>query len=238
MMRSLFLDVQLNFASAKQAALSEKVLLRTLGLVAVLNHNYLLDNPGTPKLYSKAAGIEYCKPDQMEGSWVDKLKIRDLARYLRSIGADDEHIAILLRLVSGVEIFQDTPTLYKRKRGDCDRLVAARLGELWFAGIMASPYLIPFANGSGGTTYHAVVLHSDNTTEDPSLILGMGGSAATRQRAEEIRKNYERKDNLVRAACELMTVNDESPEMLGAFIDAAAYVPHGGFYVPAGGFQC
>ena len=226
-MRSVFLDVQLDFASKADAVESEEILLRFLGVVARLSLFQLRRNPKLPKLY--ASGVKYCPPDQMEGFWVDKSKIRELGAYLKSIGATDEHAATVIRLVSGVEIFQDILTLYKLKKGDCDRLVCARLAELWQAGIQASPYLIAYPNQSGGTTYHAVVLHADNTTEDPSLILGMGGSARAASRKEEIRKNYERRDNLVKNATDLMITDGYSPEMLGCMIDDAAYVPAGGF---------
>lgn len=225
-MRSVFLDVVLDFSTPAKAARSEKILLRFLGVVAMLNRFYLEENPDTPKLYSREAGIRYCPPDQMEGPWIPRDKIGELARILKSWGVAEDKIAILVRLIVGAEIFQDIPTLFRRKKGDCDRLVCARLAELWVAGFMASPYLVPYPNGSGGTTYHAVVLHPDNTTEDPSAILGMAGP---RRRAEEIRKNYERKGNLVRAATELMIVEGGDPDALGAFIDAAAYVPVGGF---------
>lgn len=224
-MRSLFLDVQLPFGSRHEAHESEEVLLRLIGIVGLLNKFYLLRHPETPKLYSRQAGVVWCPPDQMEGPWIDRSRIREFAKMLRSFDMSDEHAAIVLRLVSGIEIFQDIPTLFRRKKGDCDRLVAARLAELWLAGILASPYLIPHTNESGGTTYHAVVLHADNTTEDSSAILGMPGG----NRAEEIRKNMERKDKLVLAATDLMVVDGADPDMLGAFIDAAAFVPPGGF---------
>lgn len=225
-MRSVFVDADLGFSTPSEAAESEEILLRILGVIARKNLFHLRRHPRTPKLYSREAGIRYCPPDQMGGPWIDRARIRDFAKALRGFDMDDEHAAIVLRLVSGVEIFQDIPTLYRRKKGDCDRLVCARLAELWLAGIMASPYLVPYPNGTGGTTYHAVVLHADDTTEDPSSILGMGGAA---KRVEEIRKNLERRDNLLRAAVDLMVVDGESPEALGAVIDAAAYVPRGGF---------
>lgn len=53
------------------------------------------------------------------------------------------------------------------------------------------------------------------------------GPIATQR--EEIRKNFERQDNLVKAAHELMVVEGGDPEVLGAMIDAAGYVPQGGF---------
>jgi hypothetical protein len=227
-MRSVFLDVDLDFSTLKDAAESEEILMLFMGVVARKNLYYLKKNPHTPKLYSKEAGIIWSPPDQMQGSWVDRTKIRDLAAYLKTIGGSPEHVAIILRLVSGVEIFQDTQTLFKRKHGDCDRLVCARLPELWLAGVMASPYLVPHVNSSGGTTYHAIVLHPDGSGEDPSVILGMKGWNSF-DRYEEIRKNYERRDNLMQAAASMVVEDGADPDMLGAAVDAAGYVPPGGY---------
>jgi hypothetical protein len=112
---------------------------------------------------------------------------------------------------------------------NCDRLIGVRLAELWLANIMASPYLIPHVNETGGTTYHAVVLHPDKTSEDCSLICGMGGAARARDRAEEIRKNYERRDNLLKAAASIVVEDGGDPDMLGAAVDAAGFVPRGGY---------
>ena len=85
----------------------------------MLNLFQLRKHPELPPLYSKAAGIKYTPPDQAEGCWVDQSKIKDLTKYLKSIGASDQKTAIILRLISGTEIFQDTLTLYRSKKGDC-----------------------------------------------------------------------------------------------------------------------
>jgi hypothetical protein len=228
MMRSLFLDFQLEFVTAADREMSEDVLLRMLGMLAMLNLYQLRKHSDLPSIYSKAAGIKYCPPDQMEGCWVDQSKVKDLAKYLKSIGATDTKIAIILRLISGTEIFQDALTLHRSKKGDCDRLVATRLAELWRAGIMASPYLIQFPNGTGGITYHAVIKHIDGSSEDPSAILGMNVKPGVRE--EEIRKNIERHDNLVKDATEIMLMDPgQSPEMLGSVLDLAGYLPRGGY---------
>jgi hypothetical protein len=61
------------------------------------------------------------------------------------------------------------------------------------------------ARFGGGTTYHALVSWPPDrrggyrTSEDPSLLLGMGGADRAADRAEEIRKNAER-CNMARAA--------------------------------------
>lgn len=111
---------------------------------------------------------------------------------------------------------------------NCDNLCASRVAELWAAGIAASPYLTSRPNDEGGTTYHALVLHPDGSTEDSSLILGMGGEARAEEREEEKRKNLERLDNLLKAAKRLMDYG-HSPTVLGDMVDSYGFVPRGGW---------
>jgi hypothetical protein len=90
---------------------------------------------------------------------------------------------------------------------NCDGLAAWRVAELRQAGVAARPYMTNRKRLGGGTTYHALVLWPGYsgvaggrpTSEDPSLLLGMGGAARAGERAEEIRKNVERCD-LLRAS--------------------------------------
>ncbi len=224
-MRSLFLDAQLSFGTPSEAEMSEDILLRALGLVARLNLYYLKKNPRTPKLY--ASGVRWCPPDQAEETWVPKEVVPEIEKFLRTKGMKEDKVAIIVRLILGAEIFQDIPNLLKSKRGDCDRLVAMRLAELWLVDIMASPYLIAYPNDRGGTTYHAVILHGDGTSEDPSLLCGM--PAPLDQYAEEVRKNHERQDDLFQSAADLVMFEGGDTAVLGAMLDAAAYVPPGGF---------
>lgn len=225
MMRSVFVDAQLSFADPAAAAMSEEILLRMVGVVARLNLFERRRNPELPKLYD--SGVKWCPPDQMEGSWVPRDKIPAIAAFLRKQGMAGDKVDILVRLIRGAEIFQDVKNLYDRKKGDCDRLVAARLAELWDACILASPYLIPYPNESGGTTYHAVVLHADGSAECPSTILGMKGDGPAY--IAEAMKNIERRNGLLAVATDFMMLDGYSPEMLGSFVDAAGYVPRGGF---------
>lgn len=222
----LWLDVDFKFDTPEVAAESEDILLRLITLMAKMSLRFLRRNPRTPRIYSKAAGIRYVPPDQACSTWVPRSKYEELEGYLKSLGMRSDRISILMRLVDGCEIFRDAASLYREGKGDCDRLVAARLGELWYAGVLAGPYLIPYPNESGGTTYHAVVLHGDNTTEDPSLILGMAGPKGARE--EEIRKNLERRDNLLAHALTLVDVGGDI-NALGAAIDASGYCPIGGY---------
>lgn len=229
-MRSVFLDIGLDFDTPLQAWESEELLLRELALVAWLNLCHLRRNPNLPKIYSKEAGIVWSPPDQMRGWRIDTDKIPKVQACLRSVGADEEAIVNVLRMLSGMEIFQDIKQLLKKKHGDCDRLSCARLGELWHAGIMAGPYLVPYPNDSGGTTYHAGIIHIDGSFEDPSVICGMGGESRAQDRVEEIRKCHERHRNLVTAVSTVyLTSGGEGEEALGAVIDRAGYVPRGGF---------
>lgn len=95
---------------------------------------------------------------------------------------------------------------------NCDNLATWRVAELRQSGIEARPFMTHRMRLDGGTTYHALVLWPpineagrvgnkapDHlwTSEDPSLLLGMGGAERAEERAEEIRKNKER--------CELLS---------------------------------
>lgn len=75
------------------------------------------------------------------------------------------------------EEFADCLTVYRRKWGDCDDLVAWRVAELQEAGEFAE-VSISFPKSclrrKSGIMYHAVVRRGDGSIEDPSAKLGMG----------------------------------------------------------------
>jgi hypothetical protein len=72
----------------------------------------------------------------------------------------------------GQEDWQSIAETYKRKAGDCEDLVAARVAELRYAGEKgAMPKLYSPRPG----LVHCIVLRADGTTEDPSKVLGMKG---------------------------------------------------------------
>jgi hypothetical protein len=87
---------------------------------------------------------------------------------------------------------------------NCDNVATWRAAELRQAGIPANPYMTNRVRPDGGTTYHVLVQWPPMTwcpyptLEDPSLLLGMGGAERAADRAEEIRKNAERCDNIRR----------------------------------------
>ena len=82
---------------------------------------------------------------------------------------------------------------------NCDNVCAWRAAELRQSGIHAMPYITHRQRQDGGTTYHAIVRWPDGSSEDPSLLLGMGGPDREMDRAEERRKNVERHDKVKKA---------------------------------------
>lgn len=71
----------------------------------------------------------------------------------------------------GCELWQDIPSLYRARGGDCEDLVAARVAELRIAGVKARE------RWSLQETEEEVMYHLDIVTpegiEDPSRLLGM-----------------------------------------------------------------
>ena len=188
-LRGLFLDLKLNFDTPEEAAASEDFVVRAHGLVARHNLMYLQQHPETPMLYD--SGVVYTQPDQADGRPPLKKKdLADLLALIRKIGLDPETALLIVRLVRGMEICLDVPSLYRRGKGDCNELVPVRIAELWRAGVAATPWLqFEGENVKGGKSYHLVVRHPDGSSEDPSGILGMSSAA---YRREECRKNAER----------------------------------------------
>ena len=74
----------------------------------------------------------------------------------------------------------------------CDNLAAFRVGELRAHDIFAKPYITWRRRPDNGMTYHAIVLWPDGSSEDPSLLLGMGGDAKESEREKEREKLAER----------------------------------------------
>lgn len=92
----------------------------------------------------------------------------------------------------GREDWKDCRAVLRDKHGDCDRLVAWRVGELRAVGIAAEPVLkwqwVPrdimleigypkrYVPKSGVWLVHCLVRWPDGSIEDPSKILGMKGN--------------------------------------------------------------
>lgn len=232
MMKDLYLGVTLPFSTEIERRHSEDILLWLLGTVCRLNLAYLRRHPETPALYD--SGVRYAPPDQTSAPKISDGQMMRLFALLQSFGLKPEIGQMVARIVRGAEVFLDIPNLYLRKQGDCNELVPVRVAELWRAGINASPYLTKAKpNASGGLTYHALVLWPDGSSEDPSLILGMGGASRAAERTEEIRKNRERFDNYIVAAERLMAAEGVSPDEIGQEIDMMGLLPRDGFRASA-----
>ncbi len=161
------------------------------------NQGYLKARPHTPRLYK--SGVRYEIPKQFGGDCEEVAILRKAlgkAAWKRDVRKALEKIQGVL----GGEHFCDIGVILELGSIDCDGLACYRAAELRQAGIQARPYMTHRERFGGGTTYHALVLWPPFgnvpyvTSEDPSLLLGMGGPERAPERAEENRKNQERCD--------------------------------------------
>jgi len=228
MMRDIYLGVRLPFDTAEDQEDSEDYLMWLLGTISRLNRLYLRRHPHTQPLYE--SGVRYVPPDQLSAPALKREDLRDLFGVLKRMGQPPETALMVYRVCKGAEVFLDIPSLYQRGAGDCNELVPVRVAELWRAGIGASPYLTKERNARGGWTYHALVLWPDGSSEDPSLILGMGGEARAADRKEEIRKNKERWDNHLAAAAYLIAAEGADPAAAAKQVDSLGLVPRDGVF--------
>ena len=226
MMSDIYFGVRLPFETAEAAGDSEDVLLWMLGVTARVNLLHLKRNPRTPRLYD--SGVAYAPPDQTTRPQMRSDQVDKLLGLLREMRFSPEDALMVVRILRGVEVFLDVETLYRRGEGDCNELVPVRLAELWRAGVWrASPWLTKARNSRGGWTYHAQVLWPDGSSEDPSLILGMGGAASAVARAEEVRKNRERFAEALAEAAEHAAAGAD-PHGLAKQVDSLGLLPQGG----------
>lgn len=210
MLRYILVDTTM-FGPGDDTEQTQKDLCWWMEALTQRNQDYLRQRPNTPPLYR--SGIRYELPRQMGGEC-------DEANVLRKAlgrAANSPEVARVLQSVQevfGGERFCDVGRIIERGSIDCDGLACWRAAELREAGIMAKPFMTKRKRADGGTTYHALVRWPPiptvpyATTEDPSLLLGMGGPSRAADRAEEIRKNQERYD-ILRGALPNDTANLE-----------------------------
>jgi len=185
------------FSGADDTEQTRKDLMWFLEALTQRNQDYLRQRPNTPRLYK--SGVRYAVPKQFDGECeeVSVLK-RALGKAARE--RDVRRVLEKVQAVFGGEHFCDIGVILELGEIDCDGLACFRAAELRQMGIQARPYMTSRERLGGGTTYHALVLWPPFgnvnyvTSEDPSLLLGMGGSERAADRAEEIRKNKERCD--------------------------------------------
>lgn len=218
MLRFILIDSTM-FEAGDDNMGTQKNIMWAIEFLVQRNAEYLKQRPNTRRLYR--SGVKYMSPQQFLGD------VNEVAVLKAALGktADQPSVQRALETVQDVlggERFRDIGRIIENGGGDCDNLAAWRAAELRQCGIKADPYMTNRKRMDGGVTYHALVLwpslrdlvrdgllteesirgRSDadfQTTEDPSLLLGMGGESRKADRAEEIRKNQERCD-LLRAA--------------------------------------
>lgn len=186
-LRYVLFDLNL-FPTEAERPSSQKRILCLLEALTCINQFYLKEHPETPFIYK--SGIEYKVPAQFDQ---DPNAVA-LISYLRKAGAPGNVLAYaedVIRASNG-ERFRDIGQIIANGGGDCDNVACWRAAELRNLGIKVNPYITWRQRPDGGYTYHVIVRYSDGTSEDPSLLLGMGGVERAADRREEERKLAER----------------------------------------------
>lgn len=192
---------------------TRKTLIWCMEALVQRNQEYLKQRPKTPRLYK--SGVCYAVPQQFAGE-CDEVQVLKRALGRTAKRGDVAAVLRLIQEVFGGERFRDIGRILENGGGDCDNLSCWRVAELRQAGVAARPYMTHRPRFGGGTTYHALVLWPPHdsipyeTSEDPSLLLGMGGESRVRERLEEIRKDVERSDILRARAAAPVAVADAS----------------------------
>lgn len=198
MLRYILYDTT-TFGAGESRALAERSIMWSLEALTQRNQVYLKANPSTVRLYR--SGVVWSAPKQLSGDVpeVDVLK-RALGSKLRQ--RDVRDVVDKVQEVFGGETFCDIGRILERGEIDCDGLACWRVAELRQAGIPARPFMTSRERLGGGTTYHALVIWPPigpcnyETSEDPSLLLGMYQPQRKDDREREIQKNKERYDIL------------------------------------------
>ncbi len=188
MLRYILFDTCL-FGSESAPDDSRQDLLFALEALTQLDQSYLKTHPGTPLLYN--SGVVYERPGQFIGE-CEEVQTLKKALGWKTTNPKIAGALSTVQQVLGGERFRDIGRILEKGAVDCDNLACWRAAELRQNGIKASPYITWRPRLDGGVTYHVLVRWPDGTTEDPSLLLGMGGEARRADRDKEIAKNAQR----------------------------------------------
>jgi len=195
MLRHVLFDMNL-FDGEDERENSQKRILWLLEALTCCNQLWLKQHPETPLIYN--SGIKYKVPAQFERD--DSPEISTIRAFLMKNSAPRDVMSafkMVDQACGGGEVFREIPRIIENGGGDCDNVASWRAAELRQHGIQASPYITWRRRADGGMTYHVVVRWPDGSSEDPSLLLGMGGEDRAADRAEEERKLHERRDNFI-----------------------------------------
>lgn len=190
MLRHVLFDMKL-FANEAERPNSQKRVLWLLEALTRCDQLYLREHPETPFIYQ--SGIKYIVPQQYEKANLPE--VDTVRAWLNKKSAPGNVLAAFQELadqLGGGEHFREIPRILEHGGGDCDNVASWRAAELRELGIEAMPFITWRKRPDGGMTYHVIVLWPDGSSEDPSLLLGMGGEARAAQRADEVRKLGER----------------------------------------------
>lgn len=208
MLRFVLFDLSL-FIDEADRENSQKRVLWMLDALVNCNRIYLQNNPDTPLIYH--SGIKYKVPSQFDASGTEVSIVREFVERMGTVPDKVRAALDALESMTGGERFRDISRIIANGGGDCDNVAAWRTAELNELGIAAQPYITWRKRTDGGTTYHVIVRWPDGSSEDPSLLLGMGGPERDAERAEEVRKLEERSRDFVKA---LVTPGAAAPPTL------------------------
>ena len=215
MLRLVLFDLSL-FIDESDRANSQKRVLWMLEALVACNRIYLQNNPNTPFIYH--SGIKYKVPTQFDASGTEIAIVREFVERIGTVPDKVREALNTLEQMTAGERFRDISRIIANGGGDCDNVAAWRCAELNELGIAASPYITWRQRPDGGTTYHVIVRWPDGSSEDPSLLLGMGGAERADQRAEEVRKLDERSQDFVKA----LTAGGPPPQSIYGDVAAQA----------------
>ena len=198
MLRYILMDTTLfdDVGTDKQREADERNIMWILEGLVQRNMTYLRYRPSTPSLYT--SGVKWSAPLQLAG---DVEEVQTLKKYLGAAARKGDVSRVLDRIqaVLGGEHFCDIGRIIDLGEIDCDGIACWRVAELRQKGIQARPFMTS-RKREGGTTYHALVIWPPlgpcnyETSEDPSLLLGMYQPQKKAERDIEIQKNQERCD--------------------------------------------
>lgn len=165
------------FGSEAEREEYEDDLLFLLEQIAEWNQRYLKAHPNTPRLYDlyEQGKVVYKRPEQMDPHGSDAVGHFSMGEHFRTI-----------------------PAVIENGGGDCDNLSPWRVAELRNAGYKGVRNFLTHRVEGDRHIYHAQVWWPfpapKGSTEDPSILCGMGGTERAADRDVEVHKNLERKN--------------------------------------------
>lgn len=213
MLRHVLFDLSL-FNDETERENSQKRILCLLEALVWCNRLYLKQHPETPLIYQ--SGIKYIVPEQFEQAHLPE--VDTVRKFLEKKGASADVLTAFKEMADQLgsgEHFRDIPRILENGGGDCDNVASWRVAELRELGIPAKPYITWRTRADGGVTYHVIVLHADGSSEDPSLLLGMGGETRESDRLHEEEKLGERTAEFIQGLAKYRNVAKARDLVLG-----------------------